>query len=239
MDFEPGTAKGDGIFVPYYGDRYDLFSISTSCIPMSDNNGTGRAKTKVVERDDYGRELFLFTCGKASTYYPDSEVGACYAYLICQKTEDDRTYFYKDEYIVTSSKNKGAITEERIEALKAANDWNKALNEEKMNSMPIFEDFVRNVPESNIEPEKVLEKLGLDPDCYDAEIRIFGTHIKHKRICLVLILEKEMSGKRLVSKAYLDHFILIADENVEFDREKDILDLGSEFWDFSEEVKAF
>lgn len=46
---------------------------------------------------------------------------------------------------------------------------------------------------------------------------------------LVVIFEKEMSGKRVVSKAHNDHFILIADKNGEFDPEKDMLDLGDNF----------
>ena len=75
----------------------------------------------ILEQDEYGRILYEYTT--ASVISGESET----AIVICQKIDPDYVYFYEDIcYDVSDNVNQDTST------LKAANDWNKSLNNSKM-----------------------------------------------------------------------------------------------------------
>ena len=79
------------------------------------------ASCKVIETDDYGRTLFLYSA--PSVISDKNETVA----VICQKNTKESVYFYPD-YCFDITKN----SVDDFSKLKEKNDWNKPLNESKM-----------------------------------------------------------------------------------------------------------
>ena len=76
---------------------------------------------EIVERDSAGRILYLYTTQNIISDSVES------VYVICQKYDSRYVYFYEDICYAV-----GDSDEENIEALKALNDWDKPLNDDKM-----------------------------------------------------------------------------------------------------------
>lgn len=102
-----------------------LFTIAANAIP----NGyaaNGAAETKFLEQDGYGRILFAYT---ATT--PDIAYSELYALLICQQRGNECVAYYEDECFVVKN-GKTPFDESEIAALKAQNDWDCPILEEKL-----------------------------------------------------------------------------------------------------------
>lgn len=117
-------------FHNYKGDDYDLFTVATNS--MIGTKGAvfmrpdGPTLT-VKENDSYGRTLF---------YYWENSSFSTHSILICQKAEGDYVFYYEDCNFISKGENN--FTDEEINKLKEANDWNKELDESKMIKKPII-----------------------------------------------------------------------------------------------------
>ncbi len=75
----------------------------------------------VLEEDEYGRILFLYTAPNVIT--DKNETVA----IICQKNTKENVYFYENDCYKLLSENSYDLSQ-----LKQSNDWNQPLNENKM-----------------------------------------------------------------------------------------------------------
>lgn len=86
----------------------------------------------IIETDNYGRVLFFY-----DEYLAETNYGT--AIVIMQKSDRDYVYYYQDDcytpYFNTDRQYpfgyRDAFSDEDIEALKLANDWNKEINLDK------------------------------------------------------------------------------------------------------------
>ena len=133
----------------YEGDHKELYSAAIYAIP-----GCGEvydAQVKVLETDSYGRTLFEFAA-KGSCLFGRSgkQVDAL---MIVQESYESGAGYYRDVCYSFTNDADDADISRRINELKALNDWEKPLNEERTvyrqtTEAPIgnFGDAFRNVP---------------------------------------------------------------------------------------------
>nr|MBE6545307.1 hypothetical protein [Oscillospiraceae bacterium] len=121
----------------YRGDRTDLYTVAVNNIfgvlgYESNGEAVFDPYIEVIDTDDYGRVLFFYDEGYRNTYGK--------AIVIMQKYEVDFVYYYQDvcqiPYIVTegsivTTSYSDMFSQEQIESLKEANDWNKPLDADK------------------------------------------------------------------------------------------------------------
>ncbi len=120
------------------------------------------ARISVIETDDYGR--VLFTASNTGVFYNDRFVTA---YIICQYKDGGRGYCYPDVcYELTNGEK---LSNERIEALKERNDWNREIDRGKCSVGPLYlpqeNDWMDDLFYSNVNVEKAYTKtafLGRD-----------------------------------------------------------------------------
>ena len=134
------SAACDPIY-SYQGDRWDLFTVALNSLYYPNGSifrmNPDEYKVKkgpiieVIETDSYGRTLFT---------YSEPRVFLVHALLVCQKTEEDKVYFYMDNNYYL--KNSLSFTDEEIFTLKALNDWDKPFNETKMQSNTIIRERI-------------------------------------------------------------------------------------------------
>ena len=122
---------------PYGNKNMELYTIAAFSIPYADSKGT---KIDTMENDSYGRVLFSVCFGSNSFYYPFEYKQPLYAYVICQKYDETKTYYYEDECFRIYLTEDSFTDNEKIE-LKAANDWDMPLNDNRMTSRTIISPY--------------------------------------------------------------------------------------------------
>ena len=114
----------------YNGDYPELFTVAVNSILGARGYIYGPIAQPIIavlEEDDYGRVLFSYSEG-ASNIGPsmtnDNRV-------IMQRVEGDYVYFYSHYNFISSSfeNNRWEFTEEDIESLKDANNWNQEMSD--------------------------------------------------------------------------------------------------------------
>ena len=123
---------------PYRNVDDGLFTIAANAIP----NGYaahGAANTKVLERDDYGRILFVYTMTA-----PDDAYYELYALVVCQQRDEKRVAFYEDFCFIVKDGWDTTFDEAMVAALKEQNDWGRPLQAERM----IWRDIVQGGKDS-------------------------------------------------------------------------------------------
>jgi len=118
----------------YAGEHPELYSIAINSLVATRGYTQSeikmQASIKLIEEDNYGRKLFIYSEGRG------------YHLVISQKSDEKYVYFYPDyNFIITISEDAGDIglrfTDEKIfppeeiEELKEYNDWNKEIDIEK------------------------------------------------------------------------------------------------------------
>lgn len=107
--------------IPYTRDRVAILTQMCNAVPGA---LTGRLYTTTYDRletDDYGRQIIAFI--------NPERFGA--AVFIMQKS-DSRYVYYYDTISYQRLERRDSYTEEQLDDLKAANDWNLPLDESKM-----------------------------------------------------------------------------------------------------------
>ena len=174
----------------------------------------GTFSCEIVERDSAGRILYLYTTKNAISDSVES------AYMICQKYDSRYVYFYEDICYAV-----GDSDEENIEALKALNDWDKPLNDDKMaaRSKSVTMDLY-------ITTDTQLDHYEL--------VRYIANElsVEQETISKLIFLDNNMKGKSLY---YLqldsdDAYLVISDEkyNIKFSEKVDsnnVLGMISDF----------
>jgi hypothetical protein len=114
-----------GCFHSYSKDKVAIVSEFCYAVPGAKvaKIGEGYAlRSEFIDTDDYGRKLFAFSI--------NTSLGIS-AVCILQKDDDKYVYYYDNvSYLMTEQFN--LCTPEQLDALKDANDWNEAIDEEKM-----------------------------------------------------------------------------------------------------------
>ena len=100
----------------YKGNEKYITYILFRNIPVAETDG----KSEVVEVDSFKRELIKYV-----TEYK------C-VYIVCQKHDQDYTYFYEDYNFIITDLVSGDT--QKINELKETNDWDKPINEDKLSS---------------------------------------------------------------------------------------------------------
>lgn len=148
-----------GCYSGYSGEHTDLYTIAINSILWTLGHSFGAdfyidSEIEVLERDQYGRILF--------TYYERSYSGDNISFsslVICQSSNEHYAFYYEDvNFIVKEQATDipwpvNEFTNEEIEQLKLANDWNKPLNLEKC----IKKELTTEKPD--IPHEKEIEKI--------------------------------------------------------------------------------
>lgn len=129
------------------------------------------ATVKIIETDEYGRKLF--TIRKSNSWY-DGFVTGCF---ICQYIEGEKGYCYPD--ICYELTYDGKISDERMNALKERNDWNRELDREKCKAeepMPKYNTYhVEDMLYANTD----LEEGGISARCLDVDQNGMELHAVH------------------------------------------------------------
>lgn len=88
--------------------------------------GSASDKIEILENDNYGRTLFSYFSPLADVQDSpdeyDEELLGLYSVMVCQYTENESVGFYPDENFIV--KQKSDVSDDEIETLKTANDWN-------------------------------------------------------------------------------------------------------------------
>lgn len=106
---------------PYRNVDDGLFTIAANATP----NGYaahGAANTKDLERDDYGRTLFVYTMTA-----PDDAYYELYALVVCQQRDEKRVAYYEDFCFIVKDGWDTTFDEAMVAALKEQNDWGRPL----------------------------------------------------------------------------------------------------------------
>lgn len=122
---------------PYDSNNMELYTIAAFSIPYADDMGTSIA---IIESDKYGRVLFQVQFGYSLFYRELSDEknnNWLYAYGICQKSDQKRTYYYEDDCFQIY-RNKDEFTIKQQNELKELNDWDLPLIIDKMTSRTII-----------------------------------------------------------------------------------------------------
>ena len=81
---------------------------------------------ELMETDVYGRTLLKYRSFDETTRWWTN------AFVICQRTANAKTFFYEDVCYLIEPRDGQSIAEAQLAELKARNDWNLPMNEEKM-----------------------------------------------------------------------------------------------------------
>lgn len=120
----------------YSGENVDLFTAAINSVLW--NNGHSYSTDwyknpdiEVVERDKYGRTLFRYY----EKYYAGGGISFS-SLIVCQHADDEYAYYYEDVNFIIVEEDKtnsamGKFDDEKVNQLKAANDWNREIQLEK------------------------------------------------------------------------------------------------------------
>ena len=110
------------MFYKYRGDEYDLFTVAmNSLLGMTGKSFRRPPVLEIKETDNYGRTLF---------YYYESDEVSRHHFIISQKSDSEFVYYYEDYNFISSSNIE--ISNDDIENLKYANDWNEPIDETRL-----------------------------------------------------------------------------------------------------------
>ena len=167
---------------PYYhGNRYDLFRLALNSFP-GPRFGLGvTIKNASIEKDSYGRELYVVRMDHAKGFYGE---GINAAYVISQAHDDEekRIYYYEDICFKLFIFDKG-LDDVLLKELKEDNDWNQPINMDKCSSRSFANDFAG------------MDNLSFNYSAYVSIEKAFGEDIKDS-ICPITM---DVLGKELYS----------------------------------------
>ena len=129
----------------------------------------------ILETDTQGRILYTYTTDNVISCKEE------HALVICQKSTDTAVWFYEDVcYLI------GTWSNTDVDQLKSANDWNKALNHEKMvrrNNSVTLDSYINTSADHDltslhslccqhfeIERSQILELCFLDADSVESTL---------------------------------------------------------------------
>ncbi len=136
--------------------------------------------THVIETDSYGRTLFIYRNSGSVFGFKD-------ALCICQTYDDEYTYYYEDDCILLFDSD-GNVSDESLTTFKQRNDWNGEMNEDKMTSAPIVDNFFEKPEYSNSQTDAAANAV--EPSCgYEWESVIVCADTRGRQ----LIVQREYS----------------------------------------------
>ena len=148
-----------GCYSGYSGEHTDLYTVAINSILWTFGHSFGadfpmNSEIEIIEQDQYGRTLF--------TYYEEYYSGGDITFsslVICQNSNEQHAFYYEDVNFIVKEQEidtpwpVNEFTNEEIEQLKLANDWNKPLNLEKC----VKKEITTEKPD--IPHEKKIEKI--------------------------------------------------------------------------------
>ena len=202
---------------------------STACIQQTNTNGLAICgpyavpgmlcvdlkghsySCEILETDAENRTLYRYTAQNLIMDHQETVL------VICQKIDSRFVYFYED--ICYSS---DSTEDTDIETLKAKNDWNYPLDEEKMSRRPIgvsFDQYL--IMDNQLDYGQILSRICKEADILSAQIIELG------------ILDYDSCGHELYYLSFeqsgtISKYLLIVDANYELsflELENDIIDI--------------
>ncbi len=117
----------------YSGQHSDLYTEAINTLPWVNGFSSTADRyceplIEVLETDSFGRTIFTYY----EHYYLDGPISVS-SLLVCQFSDDNTVYYYEDVNFImkeekTYSIRNDGFTEEDINKLKKANDWNMEIN---------------------------------------------------------------------------------------------------------------
>jgi len=108
-----------GCFHKYSLETVTMMTQAFYAIPGAENEPHS-LHSKFIETDNYGRTLFRFSSGSLS------------AFCILQESDEKYVYYYDNVSFLIESYNYSMYNPEDLDSLKEANNWNEAIDENKM-----------------------------------------------------------------------------------------------------------
>ena len=224
-----------GCYSGYSGENTDLYTVSINSVPWTLGHSFSAdfykdSEIEILEQDQYGRTLF--------TYYEEYYSGGSTSFsslVICQSSSEQYVFYYEDVNFVVKEQEAditwpvNEFTNEEIEQLKLANDWNKPLNLEKC----VKKELVTEKPD--IPHEKEIEKI------IEEEFQLAERRVK----IFVDFLTADSNNKNYIIYGYLHglpdfEMFYLGLVEVENDQIKDVHFLQpSNIFDYSDEFIEF
>jgi len=226
----------------YKGKYPELYSVAINSLLW--NSGQSAAagklvdpKIEIIEEDSYGRILFSYIeqCYARATIAFDS-------LLICQKSDEEFTYFYPDYNFVSIerepySHNYYKFSVDEIQTLKNLNDWDKEVDLEKCVKVEI----TRNKPKLQIDKE-VFDKLFRKAIKHESENKLF-IHTdflisdNYGRSIYYGFGEEKLGSDKNYQKRYF-YRVFIFNPDSSYNEETCILE-PTDYYNYQDELKAF
>lgn len=130
----------------FIGEEVDLYTVAINNVfgasgYMSNGEVSFSPYIEIIETDDFGRVMFFYDEGHLNRFGT--------AMIIMQKNEDGFVYYYQDVCLIQIVNDdfydyeeinySEIFSDEQIESLKEANDWNKPLDEAKFTKSEIVD----------------------------------------------------------------------------------------------------
>lgn len=227
-----------GCYSGYSGEHTDLYTVAINSISWTFGHSFGAdfpmdSEIEIIEQDQYGRTLF--------TYYEEFYSGGDITFsslVVCQSSNEQHAFYYEDVNFIVKEQEVdipwpvNEFTNEEIEQLKLANDWNKPLNLEKC----VKKELVTEKPD--IPHEKKIEKIIEEDFQLDARDTIFVHYLTKSAVSDNYIIYGYLRG---CTDFHIDfHIYFIGLVEIENDKIKDVHFLQpTNVFDYQTELMEF
>ncbi len=190
--------------------KSELYSISCVSVPFLKDNPDWDI-VEELEKDSYDR--IMFKCSSNSKMLYDYCGEKIHAIVICQKYDNEYSYYY-DNYSFVYLENNGSISDKSIETLKSWNDWNQPLDESKMskveNTIYPFSEY--NMYKENDLIDDISQYLSKSQDTKNTDIKydldLFS--LDYYKRGLFVIREYNINKSKYV---FYNSYFVVCDEN--------------------------
>jgi hypothetical protein len=170
----------------YEGEHHDLYQqIKSNVLCTNGTQPNQGIQIEVLERDDYGRRLFLYSMYTAET----DAYEWIHVMAISQQTKLRCVYYYEDmNFIIAETAEE--IDDAAIEALKTRNDWGQPLDKQKMTKRKIYGEWDGEWGHDKLAYENFVETIPTPPGG-DVSVRLSDFDGKGKTLYYYFIYDTD------------------------------------------------
>jgi hypothetical protein len=203
---------------------------------------------EVIEEDDYGRRLFLYTGVSIAS---DKKVYSDWRYIVgffvSQKTEDEKVYYYEDvNYTLYEQSTEASplelITTEDMNRLKTKNDWNTPVVESKCITKEISRQnkgystgLIKSLKRGSV-MDKVANALGVQAG-YSLSDPYYLTSDEYDRHIYFFRAIQE-NGEGSSDDTYTDSYVVMFNADGSFDPDTGIMEITDPY-DYQDALHDF
>ena len=224
------------VYKGYSGNYSDLYTVAINSVLWLNGHSWGAdfecdPKIEIIEKDNYGRIMFTYY----EKYYSGADISFS-SLIICQDSNEKEVFYYEDiNYIVKEqviySQNLERFSNEEIEYLKLANDWNKEMNYDKCIKKEITKSK-ENIPYAKEITKQIIDEFTLVNGQYSLFMDFLTSNADDSKYVIYGYIQK-YEGTNI-------YFIGLVETEGEVFKKIDIIvpldvyDYKSEFMDFKE-----